>query len=249
MANDETLGSWDGEEGSGGLFSHGMVTITDETTFGYDAGYMNGDQLCFILIGATDDPDFPEIKQLYSVGKGWSVTGSGEAVGRDTFLKSTNYWALVMSAVEHGMGDMLRARGEATDPSVWHGLKVPMKRVEYSLHGLVRDEGQRPLERLLIDGPPEGASKGKGKVAAASAKTAPKAAAAPVEDDDDATPATSSDLPAKLRMALTKVAKENPDHDEFMAAALDVPGVSGNEAAEDAISASGAGSIWAKAQG
>ena len=50
-------------------------------------------------------------------------------------------------------------------------------------------------------------------------------------------------------MALTKVAKENPDHDEFMAAALDVPGVSGNEAAEDAISASGAGSIWAKAQG
>lgn len=252
---DETISSWDGEEGNGGLFDHGRVTISDETCFGYDPNYMNGEQACFILIGTTDNEDFPEVKQLYSIGKGWEVDGDGESVsGRATFLTSTNYWALVLSAVEHGLGDTLKSRGEAYEAKVWHGLTVDMKRVEYSLPGMVLREGQRPLNRVVITGVAGvGKTAAKGAGAGKGAKAAAKPAPAEEAADETPAPAASagggSALTPKLRIALTKLAKEHADHDDFMAAALDLDGVSGNEAAEDAVSDSSPSSLWAKARG
>jgi hypothetical protein len=253
---EEILSSWDGEEGNGGLFNEGIVTINGgalQSVFGYHENYQNGDAECFILRGSTDQEDFPEVEFLYSIGKGWSIEDDGDRVsGRDTFLKSTNYFALIASAFGAGLGDVLKARGEATEAKVWDKLVVRMKRVEYTLPGLVLREGQRPLNRVIITEAIGGESTAK---AAAKATTKTTKAETVADKADDA-PAASGGagggggggLPLKLKVALGKLAKEHDDHDDFMAAALDVDGVAGNEAAEDAIQQSGPGSLYFEAR-
>jgi hypothetical protein len=257
MAKEEVMSSWAGEE-STGLFDKGRVTITDESGFGFHPNYQGGNQPVFILRGETDDAEHETVELLYSIGTGWEVEDGGESVsGRATFRTNCNYWRLVLSAVENGLGDTLQARGESYEAKVWHGLTVDMKRVELDMPGLELREGQRKPNTVLIVGVPEAVGKGAGKKAAGAVA---KKVAAVVEADEDAdaaeddetpeTPAAAkSPLTPKQRIALTKLAKENDDHDDFMAAALEVDGVSGNEALEELIMASGKASFWATARG
>ena len=55
-------------------------------------------------------------------------------------------------------------------------------------------------------------------------------------------------LDPDLDATLVALAGSFDSHDSFMAAAFDVNGVAGNAAAENAVMASGKGSIWARGQ-
>lgn len=201
----ETLG-WDTIE-STGLFE-GPGTITDETEFGFDASYDNGNSMVFILVIDPDTPteDGEPVRQFYSLGKGWDSEDGGETAYNPSnpsgFNKTSNYGMLIDSMKQTDAFDVIKERGLPDKASVWHGLRFDFKR--QPVKRTIRGE-ERTSEVLLIDD-----YLGEGGDEEKPAKKAKAKPAAKAASGDKA-----------LRAKIKKLGKDHDDHDDFLAAVLE----------------------------
>lgn len=209
------------------------VTIT-KTEFGYRQNIAK-DTTFACLTFQPESGD--EQEQAYSVGKGWEPGSKGATLVRSDGRKGklndqTGYGKWIAAAIKlDGVLDHLRANnGDALVAATWDGLKFEL--------GSMREKTTNPTtgqEKEVSRIMPV-------KFLGAGGGSAP-AAAKPTKADK-AAPALDPAIEAQL-LAL---AEASESHDEYMAAAFDLDGVAGNPAAEEAVLASGKGSIWAKGQ-
>jgi hypothetical protein len=199
------MSSWDTE--SGGLFDEGEVTIT-KAKFAYDADYMDGEALVFVLEGTSDDSpqEGGAVRNLYSIGEGWETEDAkGKVVvGNDKFHESSNYALFFKAALGTDAADIIKERGYPDDASIWDGLVFYMKRQEITRK--FRDRDEEVVSRVVLPTKFIGEAKtskkkggGKKKAASSSNGKAEKA------------------LTAKLK----NLARKHDDHDDFLVAALE----------------------------
>jgi hypothetical protein len=252
MSDDKEFDPW---ELTSGLVDDADVAFK-ECSFGFRSDYNDGQTLLFMADAIIDGDDGPEESELiFPCGNGWEATEKGAKAKREDgkrkgFNKNSGYGLLISAATEVGAGDVLKGRGTPMEAAIWNGLVFHMKRKKISYGG---DIGEK--ERLL---PTE--FKGyvdAGKVTKPTTKPdtdqARKAAGVPAASAPAAADngAATEGLPAKLRIGLRKLAEDvkggGGDHDAFLEKAFEMEGVEGNSAAENAVMADGADSIWAKA--
>jgi hypothetical protein len=225
---------------SSGLPLDGATVTVAKAEFGYRQNIAKDTTFaCFTF--QPDEGD--EQEQAYSCGKGWEPGARGETLvtsdGKSKKLNDqTGYGKFIAAAMKlPGCLDTLRARGHYTNASVWVGMRFRLESVkEMTKNPTTGQEKETsrimPVEFLGVVG--------EGGAVVASAAVAVVASSAPAVSLETEN--------AELFHKLVGIAKASPDHDSFMAAAFAEPGVAGVTNWENAVMASGSGSIWAKGQ-
>lgn len=221
---------------SSGLPLDGMTATISGAEFAFRQNIVK--DTVFAALTFTPD-EGEEAEQCFSVGKGWVAASKGaslaDANGKNRNVNDqTGYGKWIAAAIQlPGVKDALRARaGNPKQAATWVGLRFTL--------GVVREMTTNPTTQQskevsrIVPVEFHGAVGGDAKVAVKAAAGAVKPAAV----------ALSEELTAQLLAAAVAAA----DHDSFMAAAFVIDGVSGNADAENAVMASGKGSIWAQGQ-
>jgi len=204
-------------------FTDGLVTeyngkITD-AYFTYDDSYNDGESLLLKLEIQTDNSDMGDggaVIEQYPVGKGWATYDKGKTATREdgkprALNRNSGVALLVSSAMEAGAADTLKGRGIPTEAAIWPGLEFTFERKEFTFKV---DGEDRSYGRMLITAF-TGDSAGGGKPAAKKPA------------------ATGGAMPAKVKIALKKLAVECDSHDEFIERAfIEVDGVDGDASIE-----------------
>ena len=243
----------DGWTPSTGLFESGKVTITG-ASFGYDASYNNGEQLLLIIEATTDNAEFPELRQMYSVGGNdksgrWVAKERGKKAVHESgkvvpFNNRSNVWAWITGAIAAGAKADIVKRGTMHDASVWEGMIFDLGTEDYEKYG---DERGKPTGVRVVPVKYYGIAKGAGKTAG---KAAAAVAVADDDGDDDGdegaeavevatpTPATKKSPPRSVaggaskvspRSKLVKLAGKYDSYDDFYGEAIEVEGVEGSD--------------------
>lgn len=209
---------------SSGLVDKFTGTI-DEAKFLTDLEYRDGEvpllSLTFVNIENDEGVNIDELTERWSIGNGWDVVDGGKGVEREDgnknkkFHKRTKY-GMMISAIMRLDGTVLKdlqGRGSPTEAGVWEGMRFTIERQE------VNGGPEIGTYEVLIPTSYHGIEGGSG-----SAKPAKKAAAKKAA-------ASGSDTAARIKaeVALKKLAKDADDYDSFLAAALDVEGVTDND--------------------
>jgi hypothetical protein len=223
--------------------------VIAEFKFGYDADYQNGTQLLAKVLILTDDGDVRDkdgtpgqTTVLYSCGKGWEADGpKGEhAVLEDPtkkkqFKSSSKMGLLQNAALDSGARDVMRERGMPWDAATWVGLNFHWQRKSHDYGGEIgKKDTLLPSKFLGVEG---------GKGAGAKSSSGGSSSGTKVKAGGE-----SAKLGARARAQLLTFAADFTDREEFVAAALERDDVKGNDAAEEAVMASGDGSIWAESR-
>lgn len=152
MAREEVKGddSWTTEDSS---FSDDWDFWADKATYGYRDEYLSGEVPLLILEGA--DPDGEVRENIWAIGKGWEVEDGGAKVthskGKTRFHKMSNVGMMIDALVGTlGIGDKLRARGEATEAKTWVGIGMHLNRKKIVREGLVDDAGNTKTSDVLL---------------------------------------------------------------------------------------------------
>lgn len=198
------------------------------STFTTDARYNNGDTTLLVWEGKTDDPDQPEHRLQFPLGKGWSSQDGGITISHDSgktgkyFVKGSMISRLVERCVnDFGIGDLLEKRGDPFHSSVWEGLTFHVKyeTIDYG-PGIESKPKLMPNQFIGEATPAAATSNGSGGGAAALAKARAKKAA----------PTTS------LRdQALEAMRAHAGDFGSAQEAAFQVPGVAEDEKLVDEL--------------
>lgn len=229
-----------------------------DSYFCFDDGYQDGEAALLKLEVMTDDPELGEsglLTLMYPVGKGWEPKNKGKGIehesGKAKNINKSSGLGLLMAALLEVCGDEIMDLGNPlADAGIFKGLAFDFERKDYEANiGGEKITYNRMLPVAVAEG---GEEKPAAKKAAGSTKkAAAKAKAEPEADDagDEGGEAEEVKLPAKLRVALKKLAKECDNHDEFVERAFEeVDGVEGDEAAEAAVMDSSESGIWASEQ-
>jgi hypothetical protein len=241
MSDDEY--DFDPWETSSGLPDEITVKVTNPH-FGYDAQLQDGKACAFFLEGqiVEGDGSGSEFSQWYTVGRGFEPASKGARLApedgkRRKLNNQTNYALLFRSlreaAEKQGLMEEVRKRGNPFETELWQGLELYMEREEYTrtING-EQTEGSR-LNVVEIR-----------KIGGRSGATAPTPAAPVADSDGDLGPK----MRAELKRLASKVKGDGGSHSQFAEQAFsDVNGVLDNAAAEEAVMATGDGSIWAEA--
>jgi hypothetical protein len=215
---------------SSGLPLDGMTATITAAEFSFRQNIAK-DTLFACLTFTPDQGE--EAEQAFSTGKGWVAAGKGsgcvDANGKNrNFNNQTGYGKWIATAIElDGVKEALRGRNIGLkEAAAWVGLRFTL--------GIREEEttnpttGQKSMKSRIVPVEFHGVI-GTAKAVAASGKTVVA-------------------LDADLDATLVALAGSFDSHDSFMAAAFDVTGVAGNAAAENAVMASGKGSVWARGQ-
>lgn len=223
------MASNDPWELSSGLPLDGATATVTKAEFGYRNDIAQG----VLFLSLTFSPDGGEdTVQSFSVGKGWDTAKKGAELVRGDGRKGsindqTGYGKFITSALACGGAEYLRGTNGPLDAATWQGtrweLAITKETTTNPTTGVSKESSRLIAGKFL-------GSEG-GKAPAASAKAA-----------------ETGGLDAALTEQLAAIAAGSDSHDDFMAAAFEVEGVAGNQAAEEAVMATGKGSIWAKAQ-
>lgn len=225
----------------------------------------------------TFQPDQGEAQeQLYSCGKGWEPLDRGASAGHTSgremnFNGQSNYGRFLAAAmVCEGWVDDARASGRTPhNADLWIGSRFHLGTLEISVTNPTKKDAGATIKTLII--PVEYHGQGEDEDEAAPAKTATKKAAA---RPAAARPAAAAAKPAvatggtsaierkqlaliaelsaeneDLVEELRALAGEHADHESFMEAALELPGVADSELAQQVAMSSKAGSLWATREG
>lgn len=226
-------------------FSSGLLDDVDvaivSARFTTLSDYMDGTQLLWVAETIVNGEDGPEENELrYSVGKGFEAAEKGDLAVREDgkkkpFNKSSAYALFVSAALDAGAP--LRERADEHGPnraSLFDGMIFHMVQVTTKYGGDIGD-----ISRLMPDKYLGMKGEGKAQTKAAPAKAA-KAEAA------------NGEVPAKLKVALRKVAKEviaaGGDYDDYLVKAYEVDGVMDDPDAEAFMLDDSPEGVWAKAQ-
>lgn len=255
MAKDEKV--HDGWSLSSGLPEAFTGKIQD-AYFCYDDDYQDGEAALLKLEVMTDDPELGEsglLTLLYPVGKGWEPKSKGAAIEHESdkaknYNRSSGVGLLVAAGLEV-MGDDLRARGTGFEAGVWKGLAFDFERKEYEATiGGEKVNYNRMLPVAVAEGGDDAPKKAAGTTKKAASKSAAKEEATDDEAGDAGGDVEEVKLPAKLRIALKKLAKECDSHDAFVERAFEeIEGVDGDDVAEAAVMDQSDAGIWAQEQG
>ncbi len=215
--------------------------------FGTDAEYNDGKTLILKLEVLTDDPEIGEAgvtTLMFPCGTGWEAMDNGKRCQREDgkdkkFNVQSGVGLLVKHAIEAGAGDVLKGKGTPMHADIWHGMDFHWQRKEFSW----KDGGEtRTYNRTL---PVKYNGVGGGPVASSPSTSAAPAAASTPSAASNGSPAIDGKVKAKLRVLAREIKTAGGTHDTFVERAFgEVEGVNGDAAAEDAVMAYAAGSIW-----
>lgn len=240
-------------ETSSGLPDEITVRVTNPH-FGYDAQLQDGKACAFFLEGVIVEGNGAgdEFSQWYTVGRGFEPASKGARLapedGRRRKLNNqTNYALLFKSlreaAEKQGLMDEVRKRGNPFEAELWEGLELYLEREEFvrTIQGEKQEGSRLNVSEIRKVG---GKGVGGGGTAASSAP-----APAPAEGSGQGGQGSGQELGPKMRAELkrlaTKVKGDGGSHAHFAEQAFsDVNGVLDNAAAEEAVMATGPGSIW-----
>jgi hypothetical protein len=236
--------------------------------FEFDPEFNNGQTLVLKMELETSDEDFGDHgtgELLLSCGKGWETPDRGATAVRDDgnerkgFHQSTAYFLWIDGAIKcDGAEKVLRTaeRGDPRKAAMWIGTAwhVNRKQIDYKGDIGVKDKlvptrflGEATALAQVVAGnnATGGSNAGGGgaptkKVAGPVAKAAKKAA--PTQ------PATTgTGIDAELRTQLRALADGAETHDQFVEQAFELAAVSEDDAVQQAVLDTAAGSIWAEA--
>jgi hypothetical protein len=190
------------------------VEITD-FSFGYNPKI--GDGLTLVAnITFRNLASGETTEQSFSTGKGWEAINKGAAAeknggtGKQSFNNQTNFGRLIDSAVNCGAGPQLAPRGQTYQAATWIGTQ--WHTTTEVIETTNPTTGESNTKDVVVFGRFLGVGDG-GQPAAAASNGNGRAAAASAIDPD---------IEAQL-IALAK--QHSGNHDAFMEAAFDVPGV------------------------
>lgn len=225
-----------GWEPTSGLADKYTLTITS-ATFGYDAKFMDGEQLLLIIEGDAPELEKGVARELYSIGKGWEAEARGSKIVRADGSKkglndSTAAWSFISNAIAAGAGDTLMERGTMCDAPVWEGLIFEMHRIETK--GMNNEKKSRIVPAKFLGEVKSGGKSAKGKATAkdddaGAAKAKATNAKAKVEDDDGDEDEAAEWLTPAIEKKLNKLAGTYDDFDDFYADAIEIKGVEDDE--------------------
>lgn len=213
VANDVSLD--EAYETETGFLDEYDGTIT-RSYFATDSRYQDGNVLLLHWDITTTDPDVPEVTEKFPIGSGWDSSDGGKTVvnekGKQKFNKSSIYGKIVDSATSGEIVEVLpvlKSRGRPTVAAIWDGLSFHFKRKEFDYGGEIGVKARvMPIKFL-----------GENAQVQMPTTAAPAAAAA------DTTSADPLVL-ARLRVA----AKDAASHQAFLDAAMEIDGVTSNDA-------------------
>lgn len=205
---------------SRGLLSDYEGTVI-ESSFVTDPKYQNGEILLMEWTLETDNPENPVWTERFACGRGWESVDGGQTATRvdgkeADFQESSIYGRVINRVIGKGDGanyaeqftgafDVLKERNTPDHADVWLGCKF-----FFTTETLEFGSGLEPVNRTM---PVSFLGVG---------DTVPTQTSTP-------TPTSTPNSDGELRGTLATLAQGLDDHDAFMAAALKVPGVSGNK--------------------
>lgn len=209
------------EPDSGGLLDHYVGTIED-SFFGTDSRYNNGETLLMFWHMRTDNPDVPEVDERFSCGGGWETFDGGKTAensqGKTRFHPSSLYGKILQRCVkDFDIRDLLEERGDSYEAKIWDGLVFEMGREDIDYGG---DIGKR--ERLLPQ-----------RFVGLAGSESPPEAEKPVQAESE--PAGENvgellaSLPADLVEQLRAARQDATSHVQFVDRCMDLTGVVGND--------------------
>ncbi len=181
--------------------------------FGYDAAYLDGEQILFMITASQLYSDGPlegePYSNFYSLGRAgaWETLDHGDSVVSQSdppvegFNKQSLYWKFIEAAVVSGAESVVQSRGLPDNAKIWEGLTFHMNRVEVDYGGEI---GKR---EVLLPTKYVGES-GKADTPAATPS-------APADNSGDA--GVTNLLGAQVKA----LAKNSPTHDAFIEAVME----------------------------
>jgi hypothetical protein len=174
------------------------------------------------------------IEQSFSVGKNWDASRDGselvrEGGGGGSINKNTNFGVFIQSAVDALGGDGSKLGGSPRQAATWIGSKWTF--------GTIKRTTVNPTTQATSEKDAFVVTEYHGRDGAAPAAGASAKSTAPTASTDD--------IPTDVWNMLVELANSAADHDAFLEAALDLPEVDGNKAAQKAVMGTKAGSVWA----
>lgn len=218
--------AWDTETG---LLDDYVGTVK-RSWFATDARYMDGNVILLHWEIATTDPEHPEVTEKFPVGSGWDSSDGGATVvhekGKQKFNVQSIYGKIVKQVTAddgtlHAVLPFLKKRGRPTQANVWEGLTFHFKAQDFNYGGDIGTKTRVMPQEFLGEGAqPE--IPGTNGTAAPGTHATPAAAPAAETATVDADPV----VVARLRKAAT----EATDHQAFLDAAMEIDGVTTNDA-------------------
>lgn len=228
-------------------FETGLLDDFDFTIqhsiFSFDDRYNAGQTLLLQWEGITDNPDVPETRLWFPLGKGWVSTDGGKSVHHESgkadkyFVKNSSMARLITRCVDDfGIRELMEERGSPFESAPWVGMifHIKMETVEYGGGNIEASTKQFPNRFVGIveaKAAKASGSAGKGaadKIAAAKAK------------------ASKSSAPS-LRDQVVAIFNSHDDFGVAQDAALQIEGVTDDDELLDAIMKPEG--LWAEVKG
>lgn len=212
--------TWETETGLPDDFEY---TIKD-AAFLKSAEVKNGEVLFLQLTGDTDEGDEYELR--IQCGPGWESLDGGKTARHESgnakkgFNSNAHYGLWIDRCIkELNIGEVLGAKGEATEAKVWVGFKFHLKQKQFGFKNSQTGEDVS-YSRLL----PEAFL---GEAGSASSKPAAKSEPA---TNGSASNGASNGAGNKVLMAKLKAeAKKHDTHEAFVDAAMEIAGVTDDD--------------------
>lgn len=218
------------------------VGKVEDAYFGTKADYNDGQDLLLLMEVQTEDLEIGDGGKTtiqYTCGKDWEAYEKGAKARREDgknkgFNENSGVGQLVKAAIQCGAGDVLRKRGGVDGPrdaGIWKGLTFRFERKEFSAE---IDGEKRTWARML---PTEFKGEGGSVSTTSSTSTTSGVATAVVAAPSNGAAAASVvSLDPALKAKLIARARKAESHDQFIELAYsEIPELSGNTAAEDAV--------------
>lgn len=225
-----------------GLALDGMTGIISDAEFGFNASIGAGICCLNLTIQDTEDDNAEEVEQSFSCGNKFEASKDGsELLGKGPIIKTSNY-GLLLGSLAECVDDISVLELDPRNADTWKGMLVSWGSVVATTTNPTTGVSKESTKFIITDfhgrgDDPAPATKGTAKKAATKTvnktvnKKAPASDHEGIEDD--------------LWNALMELAGEHEDHGDFATAALDIPEVDGNKAAQKAIMGTKPGSVWA----
>lgn len=215
--------------------------VVKEAKFYTDPRYRDGEVVLMGWTLETDstDPDFEEFDVSYSCGNGWETNDNGKTAehvnNKDKFNSQSAYGLVLQRVVGKnpelkdefkGLVDILAERGDPREAKIWEGLRFrfDVESREYNFQDGPRTVSRiMPVEFLGVED--DGKKKAPAKKKSGGGKKKAKS----------------------LRDQVVEAAKNADDHEDFMAAAFAIEGVTDDDDLVDEISDEDG--IWAEVHG